>query len=77
MSDGGKGSKPRPFSVSQEEYDKRWDAIFQRDLPKEEDKLVLPMPGTIGGAKLVFKDDYQDILSTEDCVLSAFDKIEK
>lgn len=35
MSDGGKGSKPRPFSVSQEEYDKRWDAIFQRDLPKE------------------------------------------
>ena len=76
MSDGGKGSKPRPFSVSQDEYDKRWDAIFQRDLP-EDDKMILPMPGTIGGAKLVFKDDYQDILSTEDCVLSAFDKIEK
>jgi hypothetical protein len=36
MSDGGKGCKPRPFSVSQEEYDKRWDTIFQRDLPKEE-----------------------------------------
>ena len=36
MSDGGKGSKPRPFSVSQEEYDNRWDAIFQRDLPKQE-----------------------------------------
>jgi hypothetical protein len=35
MNDGGKGSKPRPFSVSQDEYDKRWDAIFQRDLPKE------------------------------------------
>lgn len=31
MSDGGKGSKPRPYSVSQEEYDKRWDAIFRRD----------------------------------------------
>ena len=76
MSDGGKGSKPRPFSVSQEEYDKRWDAIFQRDLP-EDDKMILPMPGTIGGAKLVFKDDYQDILSTEDCIISAFDKIEK
>jgi len=28
MSDGGKGSKPRPFSVTQEEYDNRWDAIF-------------------------------------------------
>jgi hypothetical protein len=36
MSDGGKGCKPRPFSVSQDEYDKRWDTIFQRDLPKEE-----------------------------------------
>lgn len=30
--DGGKGSSPRPYSVSQEEYSKRWDAIFQRDL---------------------------------------------
>lgn len=35
-SDGGKGSSPRPFSVSQAEYDARWDAIFGRDL-KEED----------------------------------------
>jgi hypothetical protein len=58
MSDGGKGSKPRPFSVSQEEYDKRWDAIFQRDLPKE-------------------KPDYQDILSTEDCVVDALDEYKK
>ena len=31
MSDGGKGSKPRPISVSDEEYANRWDAIFQRD----------------------------------------------
>ena len=31
MSDGGKGSSPRPFSVTQEEYSKRWDAIFRRD----------------------------------------------
>jgi len=38
MSDGGKGSKPRPFSVTQEEYDNRWDAIFARDLRK--DKLM-------------------------------------
>ena len=29
MSDGGKGSKPRPFSVTQDEYENRWDAIFQ------------------------------------------------
>lgn len=30
-----KGSHPRPFSVSNEEYAARWDAIFQRDLPAE------------------------------------------
>jgi len=31
MSDGGKGSKPRPYSVSDLEYATRWDAIFGRD----------------------------------------------
>ena len=46
-SDGGKGSSPRPFSVSQAEYDARWDAIFQRDevtgrdLKEEEPEEVL------------------------------------
>ena len=76
MSDGGKGSKPRPFSVSQEEYANRWDAIFQRD-GLNDDKLTMPMPGTIGGAKVVFKDEYQDILSTEDCIIDALDKLDK
>jgi len=33
----GKGSNPRPFSVSNEEYSKRWDAIFQKDLKAEDD----------------------------------------
>jgi len=32
MSDGGKGSKPRPLSVANSEYAARWDAIFGRDL---------------------------------------------
>ena len=31
MSDGGKGSKPRPLSVSNQEYANRWDAIFAKD----------------------------------------------
>ena len=31
MSDGGKGSKPRPFSVSDQEYADRWNAIFAKD----------------------------------------------
>lgn len=35
-SDGGKGSSPRPYSVTQQEYDSRWDAIFGRDKTKEE-----------------------------------------
>ena len=35
MSDGGKGSSPRPKSVSCEEWSTRWDAIFQRDILKD------------------------------------------
>lgn len=43
MSDGGKGSAPRPFSVSNEEYAKRWDAIFGRDIKEdvENQEMVL------------------------------------
>lgn len=37
MSDGGKGSKPRPFSVTQEEYDRRWEMIFGRDQDRKEE----------------------------------------
>lgn len=56
MSDGGKGSTPRPFSVSNEEYAARWDAIFGRDKPKDpkpEDVVVeLPPPMIALGTKL-------------------------
>ena len=31
MADGGKGSSPRPYSVSQAEFDNRWDNIFKKD----------------------------------------------
>ena len=31
MSDGGKGSTPRPLSVTNQEYANRWDAIFGKD----------------------------------------------
>jgi hypothetical protein len=50
----GKGSSPRPFSVSQDEYERRWDAIFQRDLKEDN-------TGTS-------KNEFQDVLSTEDCL---------
>ncbi len=36
MSDGGKGSKPRPFSVAQEQYEARWDLIFGREKGQKE-----------------------------------------
>ena len=34
--EAGKGSAPRPFSVSQEEYNNRWDIIFSRDKVSKE-----------------------------------------
>lgn len=30
-----KGSVPRPFAVTNEEYANRWDAIFGRDIEKK------------------------------------------
>ena len=35
-----KGSGRRPSNLTQEEWDNRWDAIFGRDEPKPELKLV-------------------------------------
>ena len=52
MSDGGKGSTPRPLSVDAETFANNWDAVFSKRRP----------------------NDYQDILSTEDCVLDALEK---
>ena len=44
MSDGGKGSSPRPFEVEHDEYVKNWDRIFGKKQSKpvdEEDKPVV------------------------------------
>ena len=46
MSDGGKGSRPRPFSVDQKTFDNNWNMIFGKrkqeqkntDTEKEKDK---------------------------------------
>jgi hypothetical protein len=35
MSTGGKGSRPRPFSVDQKTFDSNWDAIFKRKIEEE------------------------------------------
>ena len=34
----GKGSSPRPFSVSNQEYQNRWDAIFGKDNEKKDEE---------------------------------------
>jgi hypothetical protein len=52
MNDGGKGSKPRPYSVDQKTFDNNWDKIFSK---KKEDNTG------------VTQNEFQDILSTEDC----------
>jgi hypothetical protein len=49
---GGKGCKPRPFSVSQEEYDNRFEAIFGKKKKSEEEKF---------DDKVVMKDEYYDL----------------
>lgn len=37
MSDGGKGSTPRPYSVSQEQFASNWDAIFGKKSKEQSD----------------------------------------
>ena len=58
---GGKGSSPRPYSVGQEQFANNWDAIFKKN--KTEDNT-----GTD-------KNEYQDVLSTEDCMTEIDDKV--
>ena len=36
----GKGSKARPFSVSQHEFDNRWDAIFRKSPQEVQDAIL-------------------------------------
>lgn len=57
----GKGSKPRPFTITREDFASNWDRIF---------KVKDNNTGTD-------KNEYQDILSTEDAVISALDKMEE
>ncbi len=50
--EAGKGSRPRPYSVSKEKFDDNFERIFGK-------KKVEDNTGTD-------KNEYQDILSTED-----------
>ena len=35
MTTGGKGDKPRPYSVPLEQFDNNWDAIFKKKKQEE------------------------------------------
>jgi hypothetical protein len=52
MSDGGKGSKPRPFSVDQETFENNFDRIFGKKKKSEEEKF---------DEQVVMKDEYYDL----------------
>jgi hypothetical protein len=69
---GGKGSRPRPFGVSFEEFGDNHNRIFG-----EKKKFCETCGKSFSWCECKKKDDYQDVLSTEDCVLDALDKIEK
>jgi hypothetical protein len=70
MSDGGKGSKPRPFSVDQETFENNFDRIFgkKNTLPEYELNKSTGEVQKVDDNTGVTQDEYQDILSTEDCL---------
>lgn len=49
--DSGKGSRPRSYSVSQEEFCKNWDAIFgKKEAPKEENLVAVEVSSEVQNA---------------------------
>jgi hypothetical protein len=76
MSDGGKGSKPRPFSVDKETFDNNFDKIFgkkKNTLPEYELNKSTGEVQKVDDNTGVTQNEFQDILSTEDC----FDETDK
>jgi hypothetical protein len=70
MSDGGKGSKARPFSVDKETFDNNFDRIFgkkKNTLPEYELNKSTGEVQKVDDNTGVTQNEFQDILSTEDC----------
>jgi len=75
MSDGGKGSNPRPFSVPLEEYGSNYTLIYG-----QKKKYCTTCGKTFSWCQCkdntgTSKNEYQDILSTEDSVIDALKEI--
>jgi hypothetical protein len=79
--EAGKGSRPRPFSVSKDEFDNRFDAIFGKK--KKESLPEFELNKSTGEVQRVEdntgtdKNEYQDILSTEDAVLDELEEYKR
>jgi len=74
---GGKGDKPRPFNISDEEFEANMTRIFgdksaekaAKQKEKEEyfARLAAETKARLEGNTGVDKNEYQDVLATEDC----------
>lgn len=51
MSDGGKGSAPRPFSVDSATFSDNWDRIFNRKKPTDAEQFD----------QAIMKNEYYDL----------------
>lgn len=58
---GGKGSKPRPYSIDKKKFDDNWDRIFGKK--KEEDPLDV-----YNEERLVSKFDKKSLTKEKKCV---------
>ena len=54
MSDGGKGSSPRPYSVDQETFASNWDRIFGKKKEQDEVKNEIPQGQDTTDKKMKF-----------------------
>jgi hypothetical protein len=63
MSNGGKGSAPRPFSVDQKTFDSNWNNIFGRKNKTEGEKQ----------AEAFLQDEYYDLEKDENASKSRSD----
>jgi len=51
MSDGGKGSSPRPYSVDKKTFDDNWDRVFNRKKPTVQEQFD----------QAIMKNEYYDL----------------
>lgn len=51
MSDGGKGSSPRPYSIPKEQYDKNWEAIFGKKKTLASVPVAQETPNLLDGVR--------------------------